>query len=200
MLAAFWIVVGLRRLLLRRSLGPAAGPGWLPGRLASPWRPLLLAVPTTLILWAGHRLIGLDAMMDRMNSFVPEPCRLLHNAIFFVVGVYLHRFRHDLARFAAHRWTYLALSIPVFACRALLIRRDLRGPSRVRLSWRWRPQVPCSPGSSPSGSLVWPWDRSTVPGRRSATSQTAPIGSICVISRSSGCFRWTYSRSRRPPH
>jgi len=124
MLAAFWIVVGLRRLLLRRSPGPAAGPGWL----ASPWRPVLLAVPTTLILWLGHRLIGLDAMMDRTNSFVPEPFRLVHNAVFFVVGVYLHRFRHDLARFAAHRWTYLAFSVPVFTCRALLIHRDLVRP------------------------------------------------------------------------
>jgi len=128
MLAAFWIVVGLRRLLPRRLPGPAVGPGWLAGRLASPWRPLLLAMPTTLILWAGHRLIGLDAMMDRLNSFVPEPFRLLHNSVFFVVGVYLHRLRHDLARLADHRWTYLALSVPVFACRALLIHRDLARP------------------------------------------------------------------------
>jgi fatty acid desaturase len=125
MLGAFWIVVGLRRTLLRRSSGPAAAAGWLVDRLASPWRPLLLAVPSTLILWAGHRHIGLDAMMDRMNTFVPEPWRLLHNTVFFVVGVYLYRLRHELDRFADHRWTYLVLSVPVFAFRALLIHRDL---------------------------------------------------------------------------
>ena len=60
-----------------------------------------------------------------MNSFVPEPFRFLHNAIFFVVGVRLHRRRHNLLEFASHGWTYLALSVPVFACRALLVQSDL---------------------------------------------------------------------------
>jgi glucan biosynthesis protein C len=125
MLGAFWIVMGIRRLVRGQSPGPRKGPGWLVRPLASPWRPLLLALPSTFILWAGHRQLGLDAMMDRMNSFVPEPWRLLHNAVFFVVGVYLHPLRQGLDRFADHRWTYLALSVPVFAVRALLIQRDL---------------------------------------------------------------------------
>jgi peptidoglycan/LPS O-acetylase OafA/YrhL len=77
-------------------------------------------------------------MMDRMNSFVPEPWRLLHNTVFFVVGVYLHRFRDELQRFAAHRWAYLACSAPVFACRAILISRDLTqgldGPGEMLLA------------------------------------------------------------------
>jgi glucans biosynthesis protein C len=130
MLAAFAIVVGLRTLLTKRSASTAqaAGAHWLDRILSSPWRPLFLAVPTTLILWLGHRAIGLDAMMDRMNSFVPEPYRLLHNAVFFVVGVRLHRLRNTLETFAAHGWTYLALSVPVFAGRALLIRWDLASP------------------------------------------------------------------------
>ncbi len=125
MLAAFSIVVGLRGLLTRGSESPTKEPGWLDHMLASPWRPLYLAVPTTLILWAGHRVVGLDAMMDRMNSFVPEPFRLLHNAVFFVVGIRLHRLCHNLRSFAVHGWTYLVLSVPVFACRALLIHWDL---------------------------------------------------------------------------
>jgi len=77
-------------------------------------------------------------MMDRMNSFVPEPWRLLHNTVFFLAGVYLHKLRHELNRFADHRWTYLALSLPVFACRALLIHRDLthhlHGPAALALA------------------------------------------------------------------
>jgi fatty acid desaturase/peptidoglycan/LPS O-acetylase OafA/YrhL len=125
MLAAFWIAVGLRRYLVPGSRRLAGGPGWLVGHLLSPWRPLFLAVPSALILWAGHRHVGLDAMMDRMNSFVPEPWRLVHNTVFFVVGVYLYRFRPELDRFADHHWTYLALSAPVFACRAVLIHQDL---------------------------------------------------------------------------
>jgi peptidoglycan/LPS O-acetylase OafA/YrhL len=138
MLGALWMVVGLRRILTKQSPEAGARPGWLVSRLTSPWRPLLLAVPSTLILWVGHGQFGLDAMMDRMNSFVPEPWRLLHNALFFVVGVYLYRLRHELGRFAAHRWTYLALSVPVFACRAVLIHRDLtrhlEGPAAMLLA------------------------------------------------------------------
>jgi fatty acid desaturase/peptidoglycan/LPS O-acetylase OafA/YrhL len=138
MLGAFWIVMGLRRHVRGRSPGTRKGPGWLVRPLASRWRPLLLALPSTLILWAGHRQLGLDAMMDRMNSFVPEPWRLLHNTVFFVVGVYLHRLRQGLDRFADHRWFYLALSVPVFAVRALLIERDLTqhldGPAALALA------------------------------------------------------------------
>jgi peptidoglycan/LPS O-acetylase OafA/YrhL len=138
MLAVFGIVVWLRRKMPRLSTVPTVAREWLLGRLTSPWRPLLLAVPTTLILWMGHRLYGLDAMMDRTNSFIPEPWRLLHNTVFFVVGVYLHRLRHNLAPLGLYRWTYLALSVPVFACRTLLIRLDLaqtlEGPAALALA------------------------------------------------------------------
>jgi fatty acid desaturase/peptidoglycan/LPS O-acetylase OafA/YrhL len=125
MLAAFSIVVGLRGLLVRHRETQSRLGRWVDRMLASPWRPLYLAVPSTLILWVGHRVVGLDAMMDRLNSFVPEPYRLLHNAVFFVVGVRLHGLRQHLGAFAPHGWTYLALSVPVFACRAVLIHWDL---------------------------------------------------------------------------
>jgi peptidoglycan/LPS O-acetylase OafA/YrhL len=87
-----------------------------------------LAIPTTLVLWLGHRHVGLDAIMDRWNSFVPEPFRLLHNALFFVVGVRLYRWRDDLDHFAGAWWLYLAASVPVFAVRAVLINHDLVRP------------------------------------------------------------------------
>jgi glucans biosynthesis protein C len=129
MLLVFCIVVGVVRLITpvhtpKRRV-PASARDWLLGRLASPWRPLWLALPTTLILWAGHRHIGLDAMMDRLNSFVPEPFRLGHNAVYFAVGVSLHCWRSDLSRFVAHRWTYLVASLPVFASRAVFVHWDL---------------------------------------------------------------------------
>jgi glucans biosynthesis protein C len=134
-----WGVLGLippMRIPKQRVLGSVRD--WLLGRLASPWRPLWLALPTTLILWAGHRQIGLDAMMDRLNSFVPEPFRLGHNAVYFAVGVCLHYWRSDLSRFAAQRWTYMALSLPVFGCRAVFVHWDLvhtlHGPATLALA------------------------------------------------------------------
>ncbi len=125
MLVVFSIAVALRRLCARTASPLRRSTGWLDRLLMSPLRPLYLAVPTTFILWAGHRALGLDAMMDRLNSFVPEPFRLLHNAVFFLVGVRLCHLRKQLSSFAAHGWTYLALSVPVFACRAILINDDL---------------------------------------------------------------------------
>jgi peptidoglycan/LPS O-acetylase OafA/YrhL len=129
MLAAYALFVALRSRSSRVSKGEEARrQTWLDRLLASPWRPLALAVPTTLILWGGHRAVGLDAMMDRLNAFVPEPFRLLHNAVFFVVGVRLHRLRDNLGKLATNGWTYSLLSFPVFAVRAVLIRWDLVRP------------------------------------------------------------------------
>jgi peptidoglycan/LPS O-acetylase OafA/YrhL len=128
MLVAYATILGLARLIRRPSWLVVPRATWLLNLLASPWRPLVFALPTMLILWGGHHLYGIDAIMDRSNSFVPEPLRLLHNSIFFLVGVILHQFRDDLGRFAHRSWTYLILSVPVFACRAILIREDLQVP------------------------------------------------------------------------
>ncbi len=124
-LAAFWIAIELRRA--RGSPGSSVS-GWLDraGELiASPWRPLLLALPTCLVLWSGHAMSGLDALLDRHNSFIPDAFRLLHNALFFAAGVVVHRSLHNLPRLATQAWTYLALSCPVFFIRAYLVERDL---------------------------------------------------------------------------
>jgi glucan biosynthesis protein C len=135
MLAAFWILRELARLLRWRSAGLARAADRLAEWLTSPWRPVLLAVPTTLILWAGHRHLGIDAIMDRQNSFLPESYRLSHNLVFFAVGVVLQRSGHLFGRLATRPWTYLAWSIPVFAARAWLIGRDLAAPIRGPEAW-----------------------------------------------------------------
>jgi glucans biosynthesis protein C len=136
MLAAFWCLLQLRRLLRWDWEKLSRGVGWAGRRLASPWRPLLLALPTTLILWAGHWHAGIDAIMDRQNSFIPETYRLLHNALFFAVGVVLHRNRSFLLdRLATGHLAYLALSLPVFGARAWLIQRDLDSPLTGAEAW-----------------------------------------------------------------
>ena len=128
MLVVYAMVLGLGPLIRRPSWLIVPKAAWLRDLLTSPWRPLLFALPTTLILWGGHHRLGIDAIMDRSNSFVPEPFRLLHNSTFFFVGVMLHQLRHDLGRLADRSWTYLILSVPVFVCRAMFIRQDLELP------------------------------------------------------------------------
>jgi peptidoglycan/LPS O-acetylase OafA/YrhL len=115
----------------RRKPGPLPSSGPLLDRIvASPWRPLLLAVPTAALLWISRGLVGIDAALDRHNSFLPDPVRLLHHTSFFLVGASLYRLRHGLDRLARVGPLYLALSAPVFAGRAWLLGRDWTAPLR----------------------------------------------------------------------
>ena len=120
MLAAYWAVRAARR-------GSAAIEG-LAAIFGSRLAPVLLAVPTALILWLGHARLGLDAVADLRNSFLPDPFRWAHHAWFFVVGVALSRRRHDLdASFSGAGW-WLGLSAPAFLVRAWLLGQDLLIP------------------------------------------------------------------------
>jgi glucan biosynthesis protein C len=124
MLAAY----GVYRLL--RTPRPAA-PDDATGRLLrSAVAPFVLAIPTALILWTGHLRLGLDAIFDLRNSFLPDPFRWAHHAWFFVVGVGLYRLRDQLDRFVAHSGWRLALALPAFWIRVHLLRRDLLIPLR----------------------------------------------------------------------
>lgn len=106
--------------------------------IASRWRPFLLAVVSTFFLWMSRRQVGIDAALDRHNSFLINPLKMLHHATFFVVGLGLYRMRHDLARLARSGAWCLALSVPVFAGRAWLLGRDwtspLHGPQALALA------------------------------------------------------------------
>lgn len=135
MLVGYLALLGLRRQLGWRSTDSIPAKAWLHRVLMSPWKPVLLAIPTTLILWGGHYHVGLDAIMDRTNSFVAEPFRLIHNSLFFAVGVSLHHLRNDMHRLSRLGWTYLAISVPVFACRASLIQQNLIEPVQGSGAW-----------------------------------------------------------------
>jgi peptidoglycan/LPS O-acetylase OafA/YrhL len=90
------------------------------------------------VLWFSRQRLGIDAVLDRHNSFLPDPLKFLHHASFFIVGAGLYRVRHSLLpRLARVGPVYLALTFPVFAGRAYLLGRDwttpLTGPAALAL-------------------------------------------------------------------
>ena len=62
----------------------------------SPLTPLMLAIPTTLILWLGHWWNGVDPILDLRNSFLINPIRWLHHSLFFIAGLGWHSGRTRL--------------------------------------------------------------------------------------------------------
>lgn len=92
----------------------------------------LLPLVSASLLGLHHRLWGIDAALDRHNSFLPDPMRFLYFFAFFLVGVALHRQPLALAGFERGAIGRLVLSVPVFLARAWMIERDLEhdlGPS-----------------------------------------------------------------------
>jgi glucan biosynthesis protein C len=123
------VCYGLVRLWIeRRGAGRVTFGLLLERVLGSSWRPLLLAIPTTAVLWISREKVGIDAALDRHNSFLIDPVKLLHHGSFFLIGVGIYRLRHDLERLARPAFWYLALSIPVFLGRAWLLGLDFASP------------------------------------------------------------------------
>jgi len=93
--------------------------------LGSSWRVPALALPTALVLWVGRERVGVDAILDRHNSFLIDPVRLLYHGLFFAVGARLNRVRAELSdRFGPTGLAYLGLAALVFLPRAVLLDRD----------------------------------------------------------------------------
>src|SRR5262249_37500248 len=72
--------------------------------------PLLLSVPTTLVLAAS-----LQPVVAHHNSFVPDGWRLLYYGVFFAAGAAAYPRRRDLPRISRPWGLHLALSVPVTA-------------------------------------------------------------------------------------
>ena len=106
--------------------------------LLAPWAPLALALPTVLLLLASRAVSGVDAALDRHNSFFPGPIRLLYYGVFFAFGVGLHRVRGGMDALAGRRWWSLIGSLLAFAVRARLLPLDwsspLEGPMALALA------------------------------------------------------------------
>ena len=127
---------GARRKKLRADPTGAESPGnrWL----LAPWAPLALALPTVLLLLVSRQVSGVDAALDRHNSFFPGPIRLLYYAVFFAFGVGLHRVRWGMDVLAGRRWWYLIGAALAFSIRAGLLPLDwsspLEGPMALALA------------------------------------------------------------------
>jgi hypothetical protein len=112
------VVYGLVRLYSKR-------PSFhLPSAFFSGFGAVTLAVPTMLFLWIGHRLNGLDPIMDMRNSFIPNPFRLLHHGWFFAVGTWIYGSREELRKLQKYPLVFLAIAIAAFSSRAGLVKMD----------------------------------------------------------------------------
>ncbi len=124
-LCVMLLVYAAARWMSERKAGAFASIRQLLGRLVgSPWAPLFLAIPTTALLWLSREKVGVDAVLDRRNSFLIDPVKLLHHSSFFLVGVGLYGLRHELARFARPAPWFLAMAVPAFIGRAWFIASD----------------------------------------------------------------------------
>ena len=128
-LMAMLVAYGLARWAFQRRGLALEGlrrlGGWWIG---SAWAPFLLAVPTTALLWLSRQKMGVDAILDRHNSFLIDPVKLAYHSAYFVVGLLLYTKRHDLARIARPAFWFLALSVPAFVARAWLMGLDQQSP------------------------------------------------------------------------
>jgi glucan biosynthesis protein C len=95
-------------------------------------------LPTVLLLLVSRAVSGVDAALDRHNSFFPGPIRLLYYGIFFAFGVGLHRVRGGVDVLAGRRWWFLIGATLAFAVRASLLPLDwsspLEGPMALALA------------------------------------------------------------------
>ena len=97
---------------------PAGAGSWLAGLL----RPIVLAIPTALMLCGDLRMFTAHG-----NSFVPDPGRLSYYGYCFAVGVVVHRYRGRLSEIFALPLTHLGLSVLTTAVLLTLLPRHLSG-------------------------------------------------------------------------
>ena len=79
--------------------------------IAQPWKPLLLVPPTVLCLWDGPMLGEIDAAGLRL---LPAARAVVYYGLFFLIGWWLHRRRHQLDALRGWLKTYSALAVLAF--------------------------------------------------------------------------------------
>jgi hypothetical protein len=96
---------------------------WVQRVLSSPWRPVLLAIPTSLIF-----LVDSDTMLRVDNAVLPNLFRLLHYAYFFTVGGWISRTADPRQRFIPFSTLYLILSFLLFGAMSPLLLHHAAAP------------------------------------------------------------------------
>jgi glucans biosynthesis protein C len=115
-----WMV---RNRTLAAKKPTADSDGWVQALFASPWCPLILAVPTASIF-----LVDSDTMLRVDNQIVPNVTRLLHYLFFFTVGGWISKVREPRRMLSRFGPAYLALSFAVFAAMWPLLSRHAASP------------------------------------------------------------------------
>ena len=121
-----------------RKLNPAAWLHRLDAAfdwfIAQRWKPLLLIPPTVLCLWGGPMLGEIDAAGLRL---LPAARAVVYYGLFFSVGWWLHRRRHQLAALRGWNNTYFLLAGVAFAtlgaCHLAQVKPDDAQFLRVKL-------------------------------------------------------------------
>ena len=107
------------------------------GHFCSPLTPLMLAIPTTLILWLGHWWNGVDPILDLRNSFLINPIRWLHHSLFFIAGLGWHSGRTRLPALSRGPlpWLFLAGSAVALLVRVRSLPLDLAASLTGSAAW-----------------------------------------------------------------
>jgi glucans biosynthesis protein C len=130
MLALLGVVQSRRRQRSRSERGVLS-------HCCSPLSPLMLAIPTTLILWLGHWWNGVDPILDLRNSFLINPIRWLHHSLFFIAGLGWHSGRTRLPALTRGPlpWLFLAGSAVALLVRVRWLPLDLAAPLTGSAAW-----------------------------------------------------------------
>ena len=122
--AHLWFVEYLIPILWAYSLACRHAPSRPLGWLRRWWAPLALAVPSTALMLLHRRWTGVDAGIDRHNTIFPEPLRLLHYGVFFLVGSGLYRTPGALDALRKNGVWLLAATIPLSLVRGWMLPLD----------------------------------------------------------------------------
>jgi fucose 4-O-acetylase-like acetyltransferase len=147
--------------------------------LLRPWAPLALAAGSTLVLGAGGELFRLDPILDMRNSFLINPLRWLHHAVFFVAGAALHGLRDRMAvpAFRSPR-PWLALALAAGLVRGALVTMELQSPLRGPLVWLSASSAAVFAWSTVWAALTW------------ALHARGPVG--VLLAKLAGASYWVY--------
>ena len=175
----------------------------LPGVLrhfSSPLAPLMLAIPTTLILWLGHWLNGVDPILDLGNSFLINPIRWLHHSLFFIAGMGWHSGRDAFAALCRGPlpWLFLAGSAVALLVRVSWLPVDLAASLTGGAAWVSVASAALFGWLTLYGLLGVCGTWHDMAAERSSTSPTRRTGCTWFTSRRWGLFRRASSWSRLP--